>query len=311
MLIFSKTNARFLTERGIVISPAMKHALWIFSLIGFTLFGDRLGGAILHQLVDNSQFRYSRLYHGTAGAQVVFMGNSRGLSFYEPHVRDITGMTSFNLSYNALPMDLGYTLFQDYLKRNPAPKHLIIEVSMCNKRNKELIVGFGCYAPYSPELTHLIHQYDPKMGVAGELSSLLRYNSEVFQRALYYLRRSDENWLINNTISPTMLAALASRKPYELKVASEDILQNLVKTIKLAQSKGVDVHLVVNPYLPGFAAKLSHLQDWKTQIEGATGLPVTDYSSAIEGNEFFTDYQHLNVKGSYQLISLLKKDVLL
>ena len=289
----------------------MKHALWIFALIGFTILGDRLGGALLHHFVADSQFRYSRLYKGKAGAQIVFMGNSRGLSFYEPHVRQLTGRTSFNLSYNALPMDLGYTLFQDYLKRNPAPSDLVIEVSMCNKLNKELIVSFGCYAPYSPELAHLINDYDPKMGAAGQLISLVRYNSEVFQRALFYLKRSDENWLINRTISPTMIKALASRKPYGLHIASEDILQNLVKTVKLAQAKGIRVHLVVNPYFPAFAAKLDHFQPWKEQITSATGLPIADYSNAVQGNEFFTDYQHLNVKGSYQFISLLKKDAIL
>lgn len=289
----------------------MKHILWLLALIGITVLGDRLGGALLHRFVDDSQFRYSRLYNGTAGAEVVFMGNSRGLSFYEPHVRQLTGRSSFNLSYNALPMDLGYTLFQDYLKRNPAPKDLIIEVSMCNKLNKELILGFGCYAPYSTDLAQLIKAYDTKIGIAGELINLVRYNSEVCQRALYYLNRSDENWLINRTVSPTMLAALASRKPYRLDVASEGILQDLVKTVKLAQAKGVQVHLVVNPYLPAFAAKLDHLQAWKGRISSATGLPVADYSNAVQGNEFFTDYQHLNVKGSYQFISLLKKDAIL
>jgi hypothetical protein len=289
----------------------MKHALWIIALVGVTVLGDRLGGAVLRHVVDDSQFRYSRLYNGRAGADIVFMGNSRGLSFYEPHVRQLTGRTSFNLSYNAMPMDLGYTLFQDYLRRNPAPRNLIIEVSMCDRRNKALVVSFGCYAPYSPELASLIHAYDQKMGVAGEVINLVRYNSEVFQRALYYLKRSDENWLINRTISKNMINALTARKPYELKVASNEILQNLVKTVKLAQSKGIQVHLVVNPYLPGFAAKLGHLEAWKAQIATATGLPVTDYSNAVQGNELFADYQHLNVKGSYQLISLLKKDAIL
>ncbi|GAB3639949.1 hypothetical protein [Spirosoma arcticum] len=289
----------------------MKHALWIIALIGVTLLGDRLGGALLRHVVDDSQFRYSRLYNGRAGADIVFMGNSRGLSFYEPHVRQLTGRTSFNLSYNAMPMDLGYTLFQDYLRRNPAPSTLIIEVSMCNRLNKELVVSFGCYAPYSPELTRLINAYDRKMGVAGQVVNLVRYNSEVFQRALYHLKRSDENWIVNRTISKTMINTIGSVKPHNLKVASNDILQSLVKTVKLAQSKGIRVHLVVNPYQPDFVAKLAHLESWKAQISNATGLPITDYSNAVQGNEQFADYQHLNVKGSYQLISLLKKEAIL
>ncbi|GAB3021306.1 hypothetical protein [Spirosoma pulveris] len=289
----------------------MKHILWTISLIGITVFGDRLGGFLLDRFVNNSQFRYSRLYKGEAKAHILFLGNSRGLSFSDPYVRQITGRTSFNLSYNAMPMDLGYTLFEDYLERNPAPEKLIIEVSMCNKTNKELILGFGCYAPYSKDLTNLITTYDTKMGLAGEVINLVRYNGEVFQRTLYYLNRADEKWLVNRTISSNMIAALAAREPYRFTVASEKILQNLVKTVKLAQQKGIEVHLVLNPYLPAFAAKIEHLQAWKNIISTATGLPVADYSTAIQGNEFFTDYQHLNLNGSLHYIARLKKDAIL
>ncbi len=288
----------------------MKKAGWIFALFGLTLLGDRLGGAALRRLVDQSQFRYSRLYNGRAEAEVVFMGNSRGLSFYRPHIAQLTGRSSFNLSYNALPMDLSYTLFQDYLRRNPTPRRLIIEVSMCNKRNKELIIGFGCYAPYSPELARLIAAYDPKMGAAGEVTTLLRYNNEVFQRALFYLKNSDENWLLERAISPTMLGALPARAPYPLN-AEPVMLQNLVKTVNLAHAKGIEVKLVVNPYLPGFADKLVRLPEWKADITAATGLPVADYSRAVQGNAYFSDYQHLNVKGSYEYLALLKRDAVL
>lgn len=290
----------------------MKHALWLITLVVFTLLGDRLGGSLLNHFVNTSQFRYSRLYKGEAKAQVAFLGNSRGLSFCEPYVHQITGRTSFNLSYNAMPMDLGYTLFRDYLERNPAPKKLVIEVSMCGLPNKELILIFGCYAPFSKSLSDLITAHDAKIGVAGELINLIRYNGEVFQRTLYYLNRSDDNWLANRTITPGMIEGLALQKPYRFAFASEDILGNLVKTVKLAQQKGIDVKLVLNPYLPAFAKnKIKQLQPWKDKITAATGLPVADYSSAIQGNEFFTDYQHLNLNGSLKYLSLLKKDAFL
>ncbi|SOD93126.1 hypothetical protein [Spirosoma fluviale] len=290
----------------------MKHVLWLIALVVFTLLGDRLGGSLLNRFVNKSHFRYSQLYKGEAKAQVAFLGNSRGLSFCEPYVHQITGRTSFNLSYNAMPMDLGYTLFRDYLERNPAPQKLIIEVSMCGLTNKELVLIFGCYAPFSRGLSDLITAHDAKIGIAGQVINLLRYNGEVFQRTLYYLNRADDNWLANRTISPGMLEGLALQQPYRFAFASEEILRNLVKTVKLAQQRGIDVKLVLNPYLPAFAAnKIKQVQPWKNAITAATGLPVADYSRAIQGNEFFTDYQHLNLNGSLKYISLLKKDAIL
>lgn len=288
----------------------MKHLLWLAALLLLTLLGDRLGGAALHQLVHHSQFRYSRLYNGTAGAEVVFIGNSRGLSFFQPHVLRLTGRRSFNLSYNALPSDLGFTLFQDYLARNPAPKRLILEVSMCTKRNPELIAGFGTYAPYSASLARLIAAYDPKLTRATAVSNLYRYNNEVFQRAIYYLRRPDDTWLLQKPISPTMLAALPARAPYPM-YTEPAMLGYLVKTVALARSRGIDVRLVVNPYLPGFAAKLVHFAEFKAEISAATGLPVADYAHAVTGDTLFSDYQHLNVRGSYAYIGLLKRDAVL
>jgi hypothetical protein len=288
----------------------MKHLLWLTALLLLTFLGDRLGGAALHQLVNSSQFRYSRLYNGSAGAEVVFLGNSRGLSFFQPHVARLTGRSSFNLSYNALPADLGFTLFQDYLARNPTPSKLIIEVSMCTKRNPELIAGFGTYAPYSDSLARLIAAYDPQLTRATAVSNLYRYNNEVFQRAMYYLRRPDDTWLLQKAIAPTMLAALPARPPYPM-YTEPTMLPYLVKTVGLARSRGIDVRLVVNPYLPGFADKLVHFPEFKAEITAATGLPVADYSHAVTGDAHFSDYQHLNVRGSYAYIGLLKRDAVL
>ena len=70
----------------------MKHLLWFSGFLTLLLAGDRLGGLLLQRQVDASLFRYSRLYRGEAGADLLFVGNSRGLTFYQPFIEEKTGL---------------------------------------------------------------------------------------------------------------------------------------------------------------------------------------------------------------------------
>jgi len=84
----------------------LKKILWIIALLIITFAGDRLGGWILKQQVDKSQFRYSRMYTDRGEADILLVGNSRGLIFYEPHIEEVTGKKTLNLSYNGMSVDL-------------------------------------------------------------------------------------------------------------------------------------------------------------------------------------------------------------
>src|SRR5690606_27714487 len=99
--------------------------IFLFLLILFT--GDRLLSILIDKfIVSKSEFRYSKLYRGKAKADILIIGNSRGLSFYQPSIEEETGLSVFNLSYNGLPTNLALVLFKDYLKVNGAPKLVII-----------------------------------------------------------------------------------------------------------------------------------------------------------------------------------------
>ena len=91
----------------------MKKLYWIAAVIILFFVGDRLAGLILKKMVANSQFRYSKMYQGKAEGEILFMGNSRGLGFYQPYIEEVTGKKTFNLSYNALPLNLGRVLLQN------------------------------------------------------------------------------------------------------------------------------------------------------------------------------------------------------
>lgn len=298
----------------------MKKIYWIFALIALFFIGDRIGGFVLKKMIETSQFRYSRMYTGKAQAEVLLLGNSRGLIFYQPYISESTGKTNFNLSYNGMSIDLGRVLVEDYYERYEAPELLLIDVTMCDRENDQLSNGFSCYSPFSPRLDSFLMAKSPTTAYAGKLTHLFRYNSEVFQRALSYIGRSDENWLTDRIINDHLVANVDEEKPLDFSfqeakgngTLDEDyILGQLKQTIDIAKRSGTRVELVINPYYPKFVTRSKGYNAWKTKVEQQTGMKVKDYSVALNERDAFGDYQHLNKKGSIQYLDLLRRDGIL
>ena len=284
----------------------MKNLFWYILFLLVVLVGDRLAGFVLQKQVAASQFRYSRMYGGTAAADVLLLGNSRGLTFYQPYIEEKTGLKTFNLSYNGLPMDVAKVLVQDYLDLYPAPKRLLIDITTCDRSNDELMAGFLSYSGQSFRLDTLLRGKLHKVWRGGQVSALFRYNNEIFQRALSHRNHSDADWLLDRVI-PADLAAEVEQHSYPLDVHPY-LLEQLRETCAAARARGVDVRLVISPYFPKFAEKVSHLDDLKKAAEAITGLPVTDYSRALTDPADFGDFMHPNKKGSQAYIDLMRKE---
>ncbi len=286
----------------------VKKALWIPACLLLFFVGDRLGGFILAKITENSQFRYARLYEDQAEADILLLGNSRGLIFYQPYIEEITGKKTLNLSYNSMPIDLGRVLVTDYLKKyKKKPELLVIDVTMCDRHNPQLIAGFSTFSDYSKNLSSLIKDKSEKSWYAGKLSKLYQYNSEVFQRTLYYLRKSDEDWLNDRVISPTMQASVDKDTAVELTI-DEYLLNQLNNLVKYSENQGVRVELVVNPYYPPYVKKMRSFHNFIGRIRAKTEREVRDYSQALNEVNGFADYQHLNKEGSKLYMDLLLKD---
>ncbi len=293
----------------------MNRVVWIIGFLALTFAGDRLGGYALKKITDRSQFRYSRLYNDTTYADVLLVGNSRGLMFYQPEIEKLADARTFNLSYNGMPADLAKTLVMDYLDRRAAPRLMVMDVTMCDRVNDALIAGFAPYAPYSERIAALIKHYDQVDSLGGshnatatQISHLYRYNNELFQRTLYYRNKLDKDWLLDRTITEKMATdtALAS---YKIAMFP-GMVQELKDAVDYARKKGVAVKLVVNPYFPPFQAAIrdSFLAPLIAAVEQATGLPVNDYSTALQETAMFGDYQHANKTGSIAYMNILAKD---
>jgi hypothetical protein len=205
-------------------------------------------------------------------------------------------------------MDLGKVLVQDYLDQHKQPKVLIVDVTMCDRPRPELVRQFRTYMPYSTRLEGLVKQYDAKAGTGANLFHIYRYNSEVFQRSFYYRNKTDEDWLLDRVISKNMLE---KREFNDLKLLMDTtMIAQLKELTHYAQSKGVEVKLVVSPYLPQFADAIRpyYLQPMKSYIEANIGLPLQDYSMALTESSEFGDLQHPNKKGSIKYVGMLYKD---
>ncbi|MDX2279671.1 MAG: hypothetical protein NW218_08785 [Saprospiraceae bacterium] len=282
----------------------MKQLGWFLLLLGTVLAGDRAGGYVLQQQVAQSQFRYARLYGGEAAADILLVGNSRGLIFYEPYIEEKSGLKTFNLSYNGLPMDAARALAEDYLDRYPAPRLMLIELTTCDRTNDALLAGFLTFSGQSARLDALIREKSVENWRTGQLSALYRYNNELFQRALFHRKKTDKDWLLDREIDPELAAkVLENNYPLEVHPYLLDQLQALVA---YAQKKGVAVKLVISPYFPLFT--VTHLDDLKAEATRLTGLPVYDYRYKLSDPDLFGDFMHLNKAGAVEYLNLLRAD---
>ncbi len=285
----------------------MKHFLWFGGFFLVVFLGDRVGGYVLKTQVKNSQFRYSRLYAQRAEAEILLLGNSRGLGFYQPTIEEKTGQSTFNFSYNGLPMHVGAAMVMDYFEQYPMPKKLIIDVTLCDRENKELTTGFSNFLEVSPRLNAIIRNQIPDHWWGTQVSALMRYNNEIFQRILYYRNRNDEDWLLDRQITEGIQANVANQN-YELPT-DPWYLQELADLTALAKAKDIQVFLVVSPYYPNFEVK--NLEIFKSNIETATQMTVHDFSKSIQDPSLFGDFLHINKAGSTVFIDLLKQQGIL
>ncbi len=257
------------------------------------------------------------MYYQNAEADILLLGNSRGLMFYQPAIEKITGKKTFNFSYNGMPAQMGAALVKDYVEKYKKPKLLLIDITLADRNNAALIAGMSAYAEASPRLDSLIKAVNPKAAGAAKVTQLFRYNSEIWQRAMRYLKGSDEDWLNDREINQFMMDQALIDNPLDFTFANEenmvpaDLFIELKKAIDFAKSKGIKVELLINPYYPPFFNRSNGFEQWKELAEKTLGQRINDYSNALTDPKFFTDYQHCNKTGSTAYMKLLKRDGIL
>ena len=241
---------------------------------------------------------------------ILCVGNSRAThSFYTPYLNDAYDANAYNFSYNSLKLGVIKVLLEDYLDRYQNPETVFLEVSeVFSPDSANQFVKYNLYGGYSSRLEDAILQEDPVSHYITEIFPLYRYNTELFQRSLYYLNKSDQSWINRYTISEelNLLELEGEMESFSINASNLETLNEIVSLLKESH---IEVQLYIAPYLPNYLSHISNLDDQLELLESKTGLSILDLSGSLIETDNFSDRIHLNEKGTKVVGDLLMKHV--
>ena len=282
----------------------MKKIISVIALIAVLFTGDRLIGKAFQSQVTNSLFRYSRMYRGDAAADILIVGNSRGLNIYQPYMEEQTGKKTFSVCYFSMPCEIAAALTQDYIDKYPSVKTVLVEISVVEMSDDKLLPGFTTYIPYSKRIDSVIKSKAYDVWKYSQVTHLYRFNNEVFQRALYYRSKLDDDWFYEREIGETLINDAENRS---VEFRAPDVhIKDLKDSADYCRAKNIDVKFVIGPFFPRY--KVKNLELLKQKVQTATGYTVYDYSYAIQDYTAFSDYLHANRKGGKKFVDLMIRD---
>lgn len=266
--------------------------------VALLFVADRLVAAGLSRLVLASNARVSALYDGRIEADVVLVGNSRGV-----HMASASEWAKslcrpvFNLSLNGLDVTTQDVLVRDFLERNPTPKLMVIEISNLFS-DTFMAPEYRPFIGESDRLAALIGSRQETWFPWLDISHLYRFNSEYLLRALLFLvRPSDQTPEAIGEISPARIDAfLASHPRYAVNPKAVPVLAS---TLAALHAHGVEPVLVLAPYHPGSF----RIEDWRAEALAEVrrhlpaGVAIHDWSLALPDDASFADPLHMAPEG--------------
>jgi hypothetical protein len=279
-----------------------KKIAFVAGFLALLFVADRLGTAVLSHLVLASNARVSALYDGRVQADVVLIGNSRGV-----HMASSSEWAKalcrpvFNLSLNGLDVTTQDVLVRDFLERNPAPKVMVLEIS--NLFSDTFVAPeYRPFIAVSDRLSGLVRSRQDTWFPWLDISHLYRFNTEYLMRALLFLfRGSDQTPEVIGDISAARIDAYLAEHPrFDVNPKAVPVLASTLEALK---AKGVEPVLVLAPYHPASF----RIQDWRAEAlaEVRRDLPadvaIQDWSLALTDDADFADPLHMTPLGRREL----------
>jgi lysophospholipase L1-like esterase len=283
--------------------------LRIAALAALVVAGDRALAALFDLGLPHSEFRFSLALRGGQPANLLVLGDSRAVNgLYTPELERLTRVPVLNLAYNGMSTLIAEAVLRDYLARNAAPRLLALEVTNVQDL-QPLLDGLMCYWHLAPALAALAQERSPANLRAIRVLHTYAYNGEIPLRALYYARRSDQDWINRYRISPALVAEARAEPDFELHALPEN-LAALGRIAALARERHIPLRLLVTPYLPEYVAHVRNWDEWLEQLRSAAGPDerIWDYGRAIRDDAQFADRLHLNELGGIPFAQRLAAD---
>jgi len=250
------------------------------------------------------------MYAGKLNADIVCVGNSRGVYLLDPAaIKQATGQSTANISYNGLTTQIAHALFSDYLEHNQKPRVVLIEASCVTAATgKGIVSEFKPFWGNSQRLLKLGQQFSETVANATKVTRLYQFNSELYLRAVYYLLRgqSDQFGMLTGTITQGLIDEVERMEPFKMEIQPAELVA-LREMIVDAKRQGIEVRLLYAPYLPQYAAKMTNLDAFLKQIGEGAGIEPIDLTRSLDEDAQFMDRVHMNASGTTALTKMLIK----
>lgn len=275
-----------------------KKIAFVAGFIALVFVADRVAAAILSRLVLASNARVSALYDGRVDAEVVLIGNSRGVHMASsPDWAKALCRPVFNLSLNGLDVKTQDVLVRDFLERNPAPKVMVFEISNLFS-DTFMAPEYRPFISVSERLSALVRSRQTTWFPWLDVSHLYRFNSEYLLRALLFLfRPSDQTPEAIGAISAARIDSFLAVHPrYEVNAKAVPVFAS---TLQALEARGVEPVLVLAPYHPASF----RIEDWRGEALAEVrrrlpaGIAIQDWSLALPDDASFADPLHMTPAG--------------
>lgn len=253
-------------------------------------------------LDKKSEFRLTRFFRSPRHANFI-LGNSRAVnSVNEKYAVEKLNIDVINLGFNGMPYKNLKTILDAVNNKNTNATIFVEITALLNEINDD---SYAYYISNSPEIKL---QYQKTV---FEKLQLLRLNNEIFLRNIYYLRKSDNDWINRYSISPALIKEIrGNNKPVSIFPDQKELINRIFQIKKDSEAHHNKVVFFLAPYYPDYLSKIT---DYKEVCDYLYSLKpqIIFYDLNLQSlpPSSFADRLHTNVDGAIPLTEYLLKTI--
>ena len=248
-------------------------------------------------LTKKSNFRITR-YFSNPKHKYFVLGNSRAVnSVNEFYAKKSLNLDLINLSFNGMPFENIFSIYQD-INSNNINSIIFIEVSSLSNNKLD-----NSYVYYSSQSKYISKLYPE---VKYKIFPLLKFNNDLFLRNIYYLYKNDDDWINRNIINYSLIKSIKKNEKNQIINNYNLLSENIKKINNVSIKNNNKVIFFLAPYYPKY---LTTLTDYNKLINyfihDNNDLSFIDLNKIKLSDDQFADRIHTNFNGSYILTKSL------
>lgn len=269
---------------------------------------------------------WNDIYEQNIDASVLIYGSSRAWVDINPHVlKDSLQLNSYNLGMDGHNFWLQYLRHLEYLKKNKAPKHIIVAVEFGSLQKRKDLYLYKQFLPYmlcNKNMINYTKSYEG-FGFFDYYFPLIRYtgNSSSIKKALklYFDNESSSTYRtlgykgIKKEWTNELEEAKAEIEQYTIKLdrALIDLFDQFLKECKQSNIQVTFVYTPEHIEVQQFLKNKEEVIDVYNSFSKKYDFLFLDYSSdsICKDKQYFYNSTHLNKKGSIKFSKKLASDL--